>query len=351
MCLNWRRKVRNKMNTPDIFDYIFSTVAYWDHVTSSIGEICLSILLVMANCVQEACLFQSTADLTFKNSMLLRDETGILTTVKSLFFSEDITKIMQSAGNILILGLTIICLIKNLFANTKQYESPIKILGRSAFFTFLVSFYHIWVNALFKIVFFPISRTIRNIRIEDVDSAIKSKLATTGQGLSDSSFATDANSVDFSFISLSFIRAILLIIVAFPLIIQFCCLFVELIERFIHIFFLTLFGPLLLACGANFSTERISSTWIHVFINTIILLVVNLLMTKLSLIAFVNFMKYLSTSDGYATLKDAVIPYITLYVVIRISYKMDNIFNAIGLEALSATNMFEQVERVLKRLT
>lgn len=340
------------MNTPDIFETIISTTVYWDHITSTVGEFALKILTVLLSCIHNACKFQSTADLTFANSILFKGDIAIFRgSSADAFFTDDVTKIFHVAGNALILGLTILALFKNLFADSRRAEPPTKIIFRSTFYTFLVSFYDVWVNAIFKILFFPVSRSINNIRIDDITTTIESKFSMSGTGLTDDSFMSSTKTTEFGFASLSLLRAIVLIIMLYPLIIQFGCLFLELIERFIHIFLLVLFGPLLLACGASPSTERIASTWLHVFINTTILLVVNLFLSKLSLLAFTNFVSNMCSPSGYASLKDTIMPFFLLYVLIRVSYKSDDIFNSLGLETLSAHNMFEKIDRLIKQLT
>ncbi len=332
-------------------DIIFSTTGAWNHFTSAVGEFVLNILTFVVEALYSLCKFEETADLTFANSILLNSDSGILNpSIGDKIFNGDITRIFQPAAVLLIMGFTIIALFKNLISDRKAYVSPMVIIGKSTFYTILVAYYHIWLNGLFGVVFHPIAASIETIAITDVKSMILTKFSMNGTGLTDSDYMSSLKTTDFDFLSLSFLRSGLLLFVLIPLLIQFCCLFLEVMERFIHVFFIILFGPLFLSCGANTSTERIASTWLETFINTTALLVINLLLVKLCLTAFVNFVTYMALPDGYGTLKDTVIPFITLYVLIRVSYRFDNLFESIGFTTVTASNIFEQIDRQMHKI-
>ena len=87
------------MNTPHIFEIIFSTTVYWDHIVSTIGELALKVLSVIVSAIQDACLISTSAEFTYAGSILFNPSTGIFR-FTSHIFTEDVTKTFPPAANI-----------------------------------------------------------------------------------------------------------------------------------------------------------------------------------------------------------------------------------------------------------
>ncbi len=279
---------------------------------------------------------------------------GLLTTPGSLdggiFKSgmSDPTKIMQTAGISILLGLMIFQLFKSLFGEYIQSESPDKVITKGLAYCIAISFYHIWSNALLKLVISPIFKSFKNVETSTV-------AATAGTDVSNcfhtmyqnverwgnnpdeflSKFGTIAERLLFE--SEAVLRGVLFLILCIPLGIKFVSFSFEVVERYIQIFFITILGPVCMACGISPKLEHVSKRWFSTWLNSMLILCLNMFFIKLSIIATTNFIAGLAeTIDHIDLVRDVVIPFVAVYSLMKIAGEIDDIADKVGLNNVGA---------------
>ncbi len=336
-----------------MFDEIFCMGSVLDALIAAVGELVMLIFSVFANAITDLCTMEGSFQDTFNE--LLFGAKGIFRNSDSLFSEKDPTKLLSAAGSILLFGLMIIELFKSMFGSYVKAESPEKIIGKGLFYTVVVSYYHIWANGILSLLISPIYKSFEGVSAGGVGSVVAGSIGESFKKMYEAFQSWDFSAAEAAagtvatttilstnpmFVGTSAIRGILFIILAIPIGVKFFAFIIEIVERYLQIFFITLFGPLCLACGVTPSTETVAKKWFSSWLNSMIIMCVNIFFVKLSLIAVANFAANMAsglTSAGF--IQDVVIPFFATYSVLKIACETDNIANKLGLNTIQASGM------------
>lgn len=324
-------------------------IGIFDALIGVIGEAFVYVFNLFTDLLVDLCTMEESFTATYSKTLF--GEKGLFLnpgSSVSVFPSEtvDPTKILQAAGFSLLFGLMIIQLLKSMFGEYSKAESPQIILVKGLAYTVAISFYHIWTNGILKIIISPIFKSFAKTESGTVASATGATISNCFQSLSDNILGWDGDTlldkVGFAAQSVVFetgglFKTIFFLIVCIPLGIKFISFSFEICERYIQIFFITLFGPLCLACGVNPNLETVSKRWFSTWLNAMILICIDMFFIKLSIVATVNFISSLAVDIGsLSILKDCIVPYIAVYSLMKIAGDADDIANALGLSSIGA---------------
>lgn len=329
-----------------LFEPILSLINVLTNLIATLGELSTIFFTIFAECIVSLCTMEDSFQSTF-STLLFDSSKGIFRNNGIFPDSVDPTKILQAAGNALLFGLIIIELLRSMFGNYSKAESPERILGRGVIYTIAISFYHIWTNGILSLVISPIYKSFGDtVSLESTLAQsvqdFKSKVLSTADEGPLKAIADVGIGLLFSGSAL--IRNIILLILTLPLVIKFVTFTIEIVERYLQIFFLVLFGPLCLACGVNPNLEMVAKKWFSVWLNGMIVLCINIFFVKLSIVAVTNFISlmvgsYSSASTLTLLVKNVLVPFFATYAVMKIGSETDNIANKLGLTNLQANGL------------
>lgn len=330
-----------------MINVIMAFSAVFDYIVGAIGEFAVLLFDKISGALIEACTLKSSFTDTY-SALLFNSTTGVFrqsTDTDSIFGANpDPTTILIAAALGLVFGLLVWQLFKSLFGNLIAADDPVKIIWKGCFYTFLIATYKFWTNAILSLVFSPLYTKFAELKTDSTEltNGVFNELAS----LSETSVTNrvwdtlgfTAGTVTGVFLTVSLFKSIILLILMFPIGIKFIQLSLEIIERFLQMFFVVVFGPLCLACGVSPSLSEPCRKWFSVFVNGLIALLLNVLGIKLSMLAFQNFVSAFS-HNSFASLGECFVNYIAVYAIFKISCEMDNIQNHLGFDTLRSGGM------------
>lgn len=324
-----------------ILKLIFAFSSVFDWIAGALGELAVKFFDMIGNSLIEACTLQESFTATY-SKLLFDSSEGLFREAEgatNFFTNTDPTSITTAAALGLVMGLVIWQMFKSLFGNYLQAEDPARILFKGLLYSLLISTYSIWTNGILKLVFSPLYKSFADV------STAGASANSTNTFFADlfTAVSNDTNPVmgaladyyaGISFVSMQLVKSVVLLILMFPIGIKFIQLALEIIERFLQIFFVVIFGPLCLACGVSPAWSAPAQKWFHIYINGMVGLILNIFGIKLSLLALQNFIYNFSSVTS--TLGKTFIQYIAVYALFKISAEFDNIQNKLGFDTLSA---------------
>lgn len=321
-----------------MINIIMAFSAVFDYIVGAIGEFAVLLFDKISGALIEACTLKSSFTETY-SALLFNSETGLFRAASgasNIFGTNpDPTAILVAAALGLVFGLLVWQLFKSLFGNLIAADDPGRIIWKGCFYTLLISTYKVWTNAILSLVFSPLYDSFSNLSTDssEFSEGMFNRLFNADDPLDALLFAT--NSINPVFLGKSLLKSIVLLILMFPIGIKFIQLSLEIIERFLQMFFIVLFGPLCLACGVSSSLAEPPRKWFSVFINGLVGLILNVLGIKLSMLAFQNFVAAFCLGS-YATVGECFTSFIAVYAIFKISCEMDNIQSKLGFDTLHA---------------
>ena len=301
-----------------------------DLIITMLLDVVLVVLIALTDGLAEVLKFgddflSTYNDLLFSTGGSTGD--GLYVTNGQSFFGSvtNLIGIMQVMGIFLLIGIFIINLIKSMFYNLNSQESiehPMNILKRAFFYAAFIGVFPLLVTAVFKGAFAPLNEPVADLEISLRDKIEQIFEAGTIGTPTGSAWEVILQCIGDVFTQV--VSALIKLIGMFVIVFHFFRLLLEVVERFLQLFFLTIFGPICIACGASPTLFEVSYKWFMTWLNSGILCIVNVFMSKLSLIAIYNFLNTYAELTNDGDFRTLFIRFFLTYATIRIGYTMDN---------------------------
>ena len=308
-------------------------------IVTMLMDAVLVALIALTNAMTDLINFGDSFLLTYYKLLFAVDDdgvSGLYMLGETSFLGERVNLIyaMQGIGISLLSAIYLIHLIKSMFYNLNSQgaiEHPMNILKRALFYGAILAIYPMLVTAIFRGVFSPLNEPVKSLDIKlDILNILEAGIGTPPESFGE----LLVNAIGG--LALSVISSVVKLIGMLFLVFHFFRLLLEMVERFLQVFFLTLFGPICIACGASPVLFEISYRWFIVWLNSGIMCIVNVFMSKLSLIAIYNFLQTYPDIAVDGSLGRMLVRFILTYATIRIGYTMDNYLSQMDVPILRA---------------
>lgn len=299
---------------------------------------------------------------TFSNSLLGPNGLYYSESANAMFpkTGDQILSILEGVALCFIVLMMTFQLMRSMFIKDYRPDSPLRIVGRGMIFGFIIMNYKLIVDTLIGGVFAPIYKTAEEQ--EDIANTLVGAFSDIGRSTTVYAPETVAETLGAAgdallelFLSKAvFIVSLIKIIVVVHLLVKFMALALEVIERFVEMFFLTMFGPLCIAVGFN-PRSKVFGNWLAFFIDGYVLMAINILMTKLSLVAIMNFLRAFNkitgagpaelvvslvinhgSTEGVPSFGSVFVKWAATYATIKIGCEFDDIMNNLGFKVAQA---------------
>lgn len=313
----------------------------FDMIVTMLLNVAVVALMALTDGMSEVLKFGDDFLSTYNKLLFSTDDSGLdgLYVVSgSSFFGDvgDIIGIMQGIGISLLGIIYLIHLIKSMFYNLNSQatiEHPMEILKRALLYGAILVVYPLLVTVVFKQVFSPLNEPVNELELqmgESWEDIVSASIATSPIDTTEEF----VNAIGSAFTQ--FVGAVIKLVGMIVIVFHFFRLMLEVVERFLQVFFLTLFGPICIACGASPVLFVVSYSWFMTWLNSGIMCIVNVFMTKLSLIAIYNFLLTFPESVLGGSFGELLIKFFLTYGTIRLGYTMDNYLGQLDVPILRA---------------
>ncbi len=315
-----------------------------EFVVNMLLELVIWLMQLFAKSLESMCSIKEDFIGSFSDTLLGEHGLYVSNNGTSLFSKgADPLLVLQSAGLCMLLLFAVWGLIKAMFGNLARAESPQKIVSDLIIYSLVISTYDLWVNAFLSAGFAPIYQEVENATGMELDlsSLLASSVAAIGAELLLDLVTGGATTPVF--LAAGVLMSLLKLIFFFTLLGKLIELILEVVERFLLIFFVTIFGPLCLACGTSSSLSRVAMTWFRVWLNNYVLFILNMFFVKLSLVAIgnlaekcANVITAVGSDRNSGEIFSVVGLWLLVYCTIRIGTKTDQIMRTLGFDVLQA---------------
>ena len=322
-----------------------------EFVVNMLLELVLWLMQLFAKSLEDMCSIKDNFIGSFSDTLLGENGLYVSNSGNALFAKGgNPMLVLQAAGLSMLVVFTAWSLVKAMFGSLAKVDSPQKILTDTFVYGIMIVTYNLWVNAFISVGFSPMYQEVQNAQGIELDFA---KLVASSVAAVGTEMLLDILTGGFTtpvFLAVSVLLSLLKLIFFFTLLGKLIELILEVVERFLQIFFITIFGPLCIACGTSSALSRVATTWFHVWINSYVLFILNMFFVKLSLVAIGNLAEKCANvftaaeaavDAGGGGLQNTQIfavigMWIMVYCTIRIGTKTDQIMRSLGFDVLQA---------------
>ena len=315
-----------------------------EFIINLLMELVLWLMELFAKSLESMCSIKGNFMDSFSESLLGSDGLYVSKSGSALFpAGSDPLLVMQTAGLCMLIVFTTWSLVKAMFGNLARAESPQKILTDTFIYGIMIVSYSLWVNAFLSVGFAPIYQEVEGATGLDVDWSSMLTTSAAALGVEVGLEFLTGGLLTPVFLGASVLMCLLKLIFFFSLLGKFVELILEVVERFLQIFFVTIFGPLCIACGTSSSLARVAGTWFRIWINNYVLFILNMFFVKLSLVAMGNLVNKCANvfTSAQAALENGQLfivvgLWLMTYCTIRVGTKTDQIMRSLGFDVLQA---------------